>query len=130
MPTVQDYLLKLAPDFSIFEMVEKYFYDNNLSNGILKTIFLYDEPSSNFKITTFHRAMFKVHTSGTVITTNLANDEYSVIPYKTNQIIVTLGNSPSSDDFPINEYIILAWGDSPIQINSNDTIDLILGVAF
>lgn len=58
---VDKYFLKIAPDFSVFNLAEKYFIDNNISGGESKLFYLNENYTKNTEIvTTFKRAMFRM----------------------------------------------------------------------
>jgi hypothetical protein len=109
---IQDYFIKMAPDFSTFEMVEKYYYDNN-GFGDLSSIFYYNGETSTSMQTNIFRGMFLVYSTGTLTIDGLSSDEYTVFPYK-----------PGTQ-------IVIGIKDSAIKINSSTSnIDLMIGVAF
>jgi len=123
----QDYFVKLAPDFSVFDLAEKYYYDNNLTVTRFKNVFEYkSNPGSTFT-SEFYRAMYLVYpiydsiennsiiekTQITAISVSgLDPDEYVVFPYR--------GDS----------FIVIAINNAPIVLNITGGSGLILGVAF
>jgi hypothetical protein len=113
---LQDYFIKLAPDFSVFDMFEKYYIDNNLTDEIIKDVFFYKYRNFSFinnlyTVTIpFFRGMFFILTTGD-ITLGGNDDEHTIFPYK-------------------EGYIIIAIKDEPIKIESASDIDLLIGVAF
>jgi hypothetical protein len=117
---LQDYFIKLAPDFSTFDMVEKYYYDNNLTvKGIFKDVFYFNYCDNNVPFvpllsvsTTFFRGMFLIYSTGD-FTVNANPDEYTVFPYR-------------------DAHILISIQDNPIIITSEigKTLELVIGVAF
>jgi hypothetical protein len=63
---LQDYFIKMAPDFSVFEMIERYYYDNNDSFGDLADIMYYNGETLTPKTAQTHinRGMFLVYLDG------------------------------------------------------------------
>jgi hypothetical protein len=117
MPTAinlagQEYFLKLAPDLSVIEMAEKYFYDNDLSEGVFNGVFLYKSNASTSYATTLHRAVFKVYTEGNITISGLSSDEYCVIPYTD------------------GVQIVLAASESAVTLLCTQDMDIVVGVAF
>jgi len=117
---LQDYFVKIAPDFSVFDMVEKYYYDNNLSTEYFKEVFSYKVVNLASYSTNFYRGMFLVYTSGD-ITINAPEDEYVVFPMRyymdgLNKVIIS--------------QIIIAIQEAPFVMSSTSNIDLVIGVAF
>jgi len=117
---LQDYFVKIAPDFSVFDMVEKYYYDNNLSTEYFKEVFSYKVVNLASYSTNFYRGMFLVYTSGD-ITINAPEDEYVVFPMRyymdgLNKVIIS--------------QIIIAIQEAPFVMTSTSNIDLVIGVAF
>ena len=112
---LQDYLIKMAPDFSVFGMLEQYYFGHESEFvGNEKDLFYFNEfpgTSSSFS-STFHRAMFLVYTDGSVTVDGLRSDEYTVFPYHN------------------GSKIVIAWSDSPISVSSTSAIELAMGVAF
>ena len=115
---LQDYFIKLAPDFSVFDLAEKYFYDMDLNittNRIFKDVFLYSANTSATQrlteATPFYRAMFLVYSDGD-LSINAPEDEYTVFPFKT------------------GAQILIAIQKSPIIITSTANIEMMIGVAF
>ena len=116
---MQDYFIKLAPDFSVFDMAEKYFYDNDLPEGVFKDVFRYDSaiPADAETNTTFYRGMFLIHLAGDIVDSTVSvvgvpEDEYTVFPYNN------------------NSRILIAIQSADIIITSNDIIEVMIGVAF
>lgn len=109
---LQDYFVKLAPDFSVFDMVERYYYGNNENFGNLSVLFDYSTPSANTYSSNFYRAMFLIYSDGNLSIDGVENDEYTVFPYYN------------------GSQIVIAIQETPIIINSNSVIDLVIGVAF
>jgi hypothetical protein len=114
--TLQDYLIKMAPDFSVLDMVEKFWFSNNesfvLSDGTnLSNIMLVAQNATNSYTTTFYRGIFLVYSTGTLSVT---------------------GSNNSSVIFPHRDasQIVIASLESPIVITSTSVIDMIVGVAF
>jgi hypothetical protein len=110
--TNQEYFLKMAPDLSVFELFEKYYYDNDLSEGVHLGVFSYEGAAGQTYVSDFHRAMFKVYTSGNITVSGMEDDEYCVIPY-------TEGVQ-----------IVVATSESQLTLVCDQDMDLILGVAF
>jgi hypothetical protein len=110
----QDYFVKLAPDFSVFDLAEKYYYDNDISTQRFKEVFEYAKPSGTQFQSEFHRAMFLVYTDVNITVEGLGTDEYVVFPYR--------GDSQ----------IVIVIKESPIKLifSSIDANMLVLGVAF
>jgi hypothetical protein len=114
---LEDYFVKMAPDFSVFELAEKYYYDSNETSNHFKDLFFYKADtlsSGGFATvsTNFHRAMYLVYTTGTITSLGSEDDGYIVFPYKQ------------------GTQVAIVIKDSPITIESTANIDLILGVAF
>lgn len=56
-----EYFLKLIPDFSVFDLVEKYYIDNNTSEGTNNLFYYKNFGSDDTTISTeFYRAIFKI----------------------------------------------------------------------
>jgi hypothetical protein len=110
----QDYFVKLAPDFSVFDLAEKYYYDNNLTDTRFKNVFEYAKPSTTEFQSEFYRAMYLVYTDVNITVEGLDLDEYVVFPYR--------GDSQ----------IVIAIKESPIKLvfSASDSEMLVLGVAF
>jgi len=110
---MQDYFIKIAPDFSVLDMIEKYFYDNDEAEGIFKDVCYYKSNIlANVDVDVpIYRGMFIIHSTGD-ITVNMEDDEFTVFPY-----------CPDTQ-------ILIALNDSNIVISSDAVIDLIVGVAF
>jgi hypothetical protein len=109
----QEYFLKLAPDLSVFELAERYFYDQDFPEGVFGDVFLYRSNSGSSLQTTFRRAMFKVYSLGNLTVRGMSDDEYCVIPYASGvQIVVVHSDSE----------IVLDCG--------SGAMELVLGVAF
>lgn len=67
-PSLTNYLLKLAPDFSVLDLVEQYINENNIqpdSTGgyKYKNLFFYDPNGKSGGQTNFYRGLFKVESS-------------------------------------------------------------------
>jgi hypothetical protein len=114
----QDYFLKLAPDLSVFDLVEQYFYSVGDFEE-LSAVFAYVVPETSIMEyqSNFHRAMFYVVSEGELSLEGLVieseeNAEYTVFPYKGGQVII--GHNQ----------------DNPLKIISTTDITLIVGVAF
>lgn len=118
MPTAinlaaQEYFLKMAPDLSVLDMAEKYFYDNDLTEGVFNGVFLYKSNASKSYPTTLHRAVFKVYTTeGDITIPGLSDDEYCVIPYTD------------------GVQIVLVASDSAVTLSCTQDMDIVVGVAF
>jgi hypothetical protein len=108
----QEYFMKLAPDFSVFELAEEYFYDNDLSDGVFNGVFLYKSDASTSYATSFRRAMFKVYTEGNITISGLDNDEYCVIPYTS------------------GVQIVIVASDLDVTLSCTQDMDIVVGVAF
>jgi hypothetical protein len=91
----QDYFVKLAPDFSVFDLAEKYYYDNNLTDTRFENVFEYkSNPGSTFT-SEFYRAMYLVYTDVNITVEGLDSDEYVVFPYRgDSQIVIAIKESP------------------------------------
>lgn len=126
-PTLKQYLLKLAPDFSTLDLVEQFASNNNIS-GQFKDIFFYKETKDNIidVSTNFYRGIFKIVSTDTEITFTpnmFTKEDYIVIK--------------KSHDNEYTYYIIIASSDL-IEINFklskkdelNESHILISGVAF
>lgn len=110
---LQDYFIKMAPDFSLFDLAEKYYYDNNNSFGDLDKIFLYATPNTSNYQTTFNRGSFLIFSSGNIRIKDAADDEYVVFPY-----------------YPGTQ-ILIGIQETPIEIvSTDDDISLIIGMVF
>ena len=111
---MQDYFVKIAPDFSVFDMAEKYFYDNNLPEGIFKDVFYYESIIAIAELvdTGIYRGMFLIYSDGDLEVVGASTDEYTVFPYNN------------------NTQILIAIQDSSINITSTTTIEMMIGVAF
>jgi hypothetical protein len=116
--SLQDYLVRMAPDFSVFQLAEKYYYDNNLSseyflnNEYFNDVFSYKVAAGTQYTSNFFRGMFQVYTAGTVSVQGLEEDEYVVINHRDGLKIV------------------ISAKESQIVINSTAAMDLIIGVVF
>lgn len=122
---LQDYFIKLAPDFSVFDMVEKYYHDNGYSkvtnpSGVFENLFFYNYSigSNTNIITPFYRGMFMILVHEESVPTeelsfiiNSNSDEYTLFPYK-------------------EGYILIAIQDDPIEVTCSKDVDLVIGVAF
>jgi hypothetical protein len=108
----QEYFLKMAPDLSVFELFEKYYYDNNLAAEYVSGVFSYKANAGTSYVSELHRAMFKVYTAGDIEILSLEDDEYCVIPYTD------------------GVQIVIAISESPITISCDQDMDIVLGVAF
>jgi len=110
--SLQDYLVRMAPDFSVFQLAEKYYYDNNLNSEYFNNVFSY-KPTAGIQYTSnFFRAAFQVYTDGVVSIQGLEEDEYVVINHREGiKIVITAKNSQ-------------------IVINSTAAMNLIIGVMF
>jgi hypothetical protein len=116
---MQDYFVKLAPDFSVFELAEKYYYDKNLSSEQFNDLFFYkgrtevNAQSGLASVATqIFRGMFLVYSDGDISVESSDDDEYTVLPYRGNsQIVICVKNSQAT-------------------IRSTTAIDLLIGVAF
>jgi hypothetical protein len=116
---LQDYFIKMAPDFSVFEMIERYYYDNNDSFGDLADIMYYNKDSvvnieTGFREAQTHitRGMFLIYSEGDISVKGSAQNEYTVFPYKK------------------GTQILIAVKDTSITIESDTDIEMIVGVAF
>jgi len=114
--TLQDYLIKIAPDFSVLDLVEKFWFSNNesfiLSDGTnLSNIMLVAQNVSNSYTTTLYRGIFLVYSTGTLSVTG-ANNSFVVFPYRD------------------GTQILISSMETPITITSTSVIDMIVGVAF
>jgi hypothetical protein len=110
--SLQDYLVKMAPDFSVFQLAEKYYYDNNLTGEYFNNVFSYKPIPGTQYTSNFFRGMFQVYTEGTVSVQGLEADEYVVIDYRGGLKVV------------------ISAKESQIVISSTDEIELVIGVAF
>jgi hypothetical protein len=121
----QDYFVKLAPDFSVFDLAEKYYYDNDLTTKRFKDVFEYAQPLGTEFQSEFYRAMYLVYPSivenesdeiefidVTITVEGLDPDEYVVFPYR--------GGTQ----------IVIAINDAAIELNFTASVSLVLGVAF
>jgi hypothetical protein len=108
----QEYFLKMSPDLSVFELFEKYYYDNNLATEYVSGVFSYKANAGTSYASELHRAMFKVYTAGDIEIPSLEDDEYCVIPYTD------------------GVQIVIAISESPITISCDQDMDIVLGVAF
>jgi len=115
---LQDYFIKMAPDFSVFEMIERYYYDNKDSFGDLADIMYYNNGGANNADiilqaqTHITRGMFLIYSEGNISVQNSAQNEYTVFPYKK------------------GTQILIAVKDTPITIVSTTDMEMIVGVAF
>jgi hypothetical protein len=110
--SLQDYLVRMAPDFSVFQLAEKYYYDNNLNSEYFKDVFSYKPTAGTQYTSNFFRAAFQVYTDGVVSIQGLEEDEYVVINHREGiKIVITAKNSQ-------------------IVINSTAAMNLIIGVMF
>lgn len=110
----QDYFVKLAPDFSVFDLAEKYYHDNDLTTQRFGELFEYAKPTTTSFQSEFHRAMYLVYSSVDITVNGLSSDSYAVFPYR--------GDSQ----------IVIAIDETPIRLNFSaaDSNMLVLGVAF
>lgn len=81
---IRQYLFKLVPDFSVFDIAEKYFIDNNKMNLVDK-LFFYGINISNID---FRRFIVKSKEEITVIPTE--SGEYFIKSYKIGECIYTI----------------------------------------
>jgi hypothetical protein len=118
---IQDYFIKMAPDFSVFDLVENHFYSKGLTTAQKEYVdYVVKISSTNTHTTKFFRAMFLVYTTGTVTLTGTGSDtiyvekdkSYVVLPYRT------------------GTQIVIAVQNTPITINSTTPITRIVEVAF
>jgi hypothetical protein len=90
----QDYFVKLAPDFSVFDLAEKYYYDNNLTTSRFESVFEYAQPSGTEFESNFYRAMYLVYSDVDITVEGLSTDEYVVFPYRRgSQIVIAIKES-------------------------------------
>jgi hypothetical protein len=109
----QDYFIKMAPDLSIFTLIDKYISDNGSFPSHLQNIFQYNSPINSKEFQSIiHRGMFLVYTTGNITIENFPTDSYTVFPYYN------------------GSQVVIAIKDSPIKIVSTTNITLIIGVAF
>jgi hypothetical protein len=125
---MQDYFIKLAPDFSVFDLAEKYYIDNNLTTEYFKDVFsfryLLGQPF-NYQ-TNFFRGMFLVYSDGdlsleTISGQPIPTDEYTVFPYRYYE--------ENSQKTIVNQ-IVIAIQEAPFRIRSTTSINSVIGVAF
>jgi hypothetical protein len=110
----QDYFVRLAPDFSVFDLAEKYYYDNDLTPGRFKNVFEYAQPSGLSFQSDFYRAMYLVYSEVNITVEGLDLDEYVVFPYRgISQIVIAIKESPIK-----------------LVFSAADAEMLVLGVAF
>jgi hypothetical protein len=112
---LQDYFLKIAPDLSVFDLVEQYYFNNNEDFGLVSPLFSYNiDPSSPFQ-SQFYRAMFFVKSNGDLVFSGLnideTNSDYVVFPYKDGQVMIGANTTK-------------------LTITSTTAIDYIIGVGF
>ena len=125
---MQDYFIKLAPDFSVFDLAEKYYFDNGLEveyfNDVFSFKYLLGLP---FNYTTnFYRGMFLVYTDGDISLQTLSGDviptdEYTVFPYRYYE--------EDAQRYIVNQ-IVIAIQEAPFRIHSTTSINSVTGVAF
>jgi hypothetical protein len=115
--TLQDYFIKMAPDFSVLDLIEKFWFDKNeslvLADGTdLTNIMLVAKNTTNSYATNMYRAMFLVYSTGTLTVSGANVNNYVSFPYRD------------------NSQILIASNNSPITINSTSLIEMVVGVAF
>jgi len=124
---LQDYFIKLAPDFSVFNLAEKFYYDNNLTSEYFNVLFSLKKNitslvNSKYRYPTeFLRGMFCIHAPSANIEIFdsidgklIPSDEYVVFPL----------------EYDSSVQVIIVIQDKPFIITSTVPIDLIIGVAF
>lgn len=111
---LQYYLIRMAPDFSVFQLVEKYYYDNDITTEYFKDILSYKANAGPNYTSDFYRAMFQIYVddNAAITVSDLNSDEYVTINYRK------------------GIKILITAKETPIVINSNKHMDLIIGVAF
>jgi len=109
--STDEYLLKLVPSFTVFNIVEKYAIDNNKSGTFGKDdasdIFYYGAYVANTELS-LYRAMFKI----------LDTDNSEILPNDDTYFKKILANG---------EIIYIISSDKPISFNSNCTM---IGVGY
>jgi hypothetical protein len=120
----QDYFLKIAPDLSIFDLVEQYYFNNAETFGQFSPLFSYNENPVTTFTSNFYRAMFFVKGQGDLSFNGLlalsdTDADYVVFPYKDGQVMIGVSDSPleikSFDNTDPNNPVLM---------------DLIIGVGF
>ena len=117
--TIKDYLIRMAPDYSVFQLAEKYYYDNNLVQEYFpagKPVFSYKafSPGTTSYSSSFYRAMYQVYTDAETITigTLKENEDFVVIEQKPGvKIVIYIGTeAPTLTTFPVDKKISLVIG--------------------
>jgi hypothetical protein len=123
----QDYFVKLAPDFSVFDILEQHVYDNELSDGRIADLFEYKKEPGSFFQSEFYRAMYLVYPSFST-----TPDENNTLEFTDTNITV---DGMSSDDYVVfpyrgNSQIVIAISNAPIRLNFSSSPSLVMGVVF
>ena len=118
---IQDYFIKMAPDFSVFDLVENHFYSKGLTTAQKEYVdYVVKTPATNTHATKFYRAMFLVYTTGTITVTGTGLDTTYIEKDKT---YVVFPYRPGTQ-------IVIAVQNTPITINSSAPITRVVEVAF
>jgi len=124
--TLKEYFLKISPDFSVFDLLEKFLVSNELSDE-QKGIFFYrkDELTDDVLETNFYRAIFKIDINSTNEEDypKLSNSEKNYVIIKDEEYIL--------DGVNHKVFFIIGSDNDLLEIDGNG-IDIyeILGVAF
>lgn len=104
-----EYIMKLVPDFGVFDIAEKYFIDNNLA-GVQK-LFFYGESVTDIKFRRFmvrSESNIEIKITGTkTLVTSLKNSECGVFRYDLisngfQYAFVIYDNMPSGSSFTVS----------------------------
>ena len=119
--SIQDYFIKMAPDFSVFDLVENHFYNKGLTAAQKEYVdYVVKTSATNTHTTKFYRAMFLVYTTGTIAVTGTGLDTTYIEKDKT---YVVFPYRPGTQ-------IVIAVQNTPITINSSTSIARVVEVAF
>jgi len=121
---IQDYFIKMAPDFSTFDLLETWFYKKGYQTSVpapYNTFVNYKFPATTFHKSDFYRAMFLVYSTGTLTVSSIDTlDNYYIAKDKTYVVF----------SYREGTQIVIAVQNTPIKITSTTVIDRIMEVAF
>lgn len=122
---IQEYFIKMAPDFSTFDLVETWYYKKNgvipsPQNEFVNYAYYGDNGTATPHTSKFFRAMFLVYTTGNISVSGGASDT----PYIT--------KDKSYVVFPYRDgtQIVIAVQNTAIKITSSSNIFRVVEVAF
>jgi len=124
--TLKEYFLKISPDFSVFDLLEKFLVSNELSDE-QKGIFFYrkDELTDDVLETNFYRAIFKIDINST------NEEDYPKLSNSEKNYIIIKDEEYTLDGINHKIFFIIGSDNNLLEIDgSGITIYEILGVAF